>query len=123
MPWPGARVGHRGLLLLRPSALSWFRIRELTRDIIPLSEPELDEILQRIAQRFKAVAGVLSASDALPDIAILKSNSIEQLKQISQRLGTTGPAEPAHAVRKGHGAALAIRPTRQRWVPRPFGIR
>lgn len=82
-------------------ALSWFRIRELTREIIPLSEAELDDTLHRISHRFAAVAGVLSATDELPDVALLKSKALEQLKLISQRLATTPPAEQAPSVRKG----------------------
>ncbi|MES2794209.1 MAG: HDOD domain-containing protein [Planctomycetota bacterium] len=74
-------------------ALSWFRIRELTRDIIPLSEQELDDLLLRIALRFKTVAGVLSVADALPDVAVWKAKAIGQLKEISQRAPIAEPVE------------------------------
>ena len=80
-------------------ALSWFRIRELTRDILPLSESELADILRQIVPRFNAVAGVLSTSAELPDLAGLKLKAMEQLKQISQRLATTAPTEHAPAAR------------------------
>ncbi len=94
-------------------ALSWFRIRELTRDIIPLSESELDEVLLRIVGRFKSVAAVLSTPDDLPELAALKCKSLEQLKQLSQRLA---PAENVQTERKGPeqrgfgGDATAIGP-------------
>ena len=89
-------------------ALSWFRIRELTRDILPLSESELADILRQIVPRFNAVAGVLSTSAELPDLAVLKLKAMEQLKQISQRLATTAPTEHAPAARpvaEPHGAS------------------
>ncbi|MDB5339256.1 MAG: diguanylate cyclase [Planctomycetaceae bacterium] len=82
-------------------ALSWFRIRELTRDTIPLTEAELDDTLRRIAKRFTAIARALSATAELPDVASLKSKALEQLKLISQRLAATHPEEHAPAVRKG----------------------
>lgn len=97
-------------------ALSWFRIRELTRDIIPLSESELGEVLLRIVGRFKAAAAVLSTSDELPDLVALKGKSLEQLKQISQRMATVSPVEKVQAERKGPeprgtgGDAAAIGP-------------
>ncbi len=80
-------------------ALAWFRIRELTRDILPLSESELADILRQIVPRFNAVAGVLSTSAELPDLAGLKLKAMEQLKQISQRLATTAPTEHAPTAR------------------------
>lgn len=73
-------------------ALSWFRIRELTRDILPLPEPELNDILQRIGHRFKQVATALSTTPELPNIGVLKTKALDQLKHISQRLSTTAPA-------------------------------
>ncbi len=82
-------------------ALSWFRIRELTREIIPLSETELDDTLRRVVQRFRSVAGALSTVADLPDVAILKLKALEQLKLISQRLITTPPAELTSSERKG----------------------
>ena len=78
-------------------ALMWFRIRELTRDILPLSESELNDILRRIVERFTAVAGALSVSLELPDLKALKLTAMEQLKQINQRSTTTAQSQKSAA--------------------------
>lgn len=66
-------------------ALAWFRIRELTSEILPMSESELNDLLQRIARRFTAVAPALSVSDVtLPDLKSLKARAIAQLQATQQ---------------------------------------
>lgn len=73
-------------------ALSWFRIRELTQDIIPLSESELDAVVRRIADRFKVIADSFHVSGEIPSPTILRTRALEQLKQISQRPPAVPPA-------------------------------
>lgn len=77
-------------------ALAWFRIRELTTEILPMSEPEVNDLLQRIATRFAAVAEIMTVGNpSLPALEQLKANAIAQLKPIQRQAGS--PAAPSVA--------------------------
>lgn len=71
-------------------ALAWFRIRELTSEILPMSEAELNSLLQRVELRFTAVARELTVGDAtLPDLQSLQSRAVQQLNSLQ----TSAPPE------------------------------
>ncbi len=99
-------------------ALAWFRIHELTRDILPLSEAELSDILRRIATRFQAVAPVLLATGELPDPDGLKLKAIHQMKLLEKSLlNAAATSTPGSSTQREPG--LRESPT----DPDPTGVR
>lgn len=78
-------------------ALAWLRIRELTTEIVPMSEPEVNDLLQRVASRFAEVAAVMTAGTAsLPALDQLKASAIAQLKPIQRQTGMPGVSGAVH---------------------------
>jgi HD-like signal output (HDOD) protein len=73
-------------------SLSLFRIRELTREVLPMSPEELDSLLQAIIHRFEAIAPVFASENqpvlgpGLSNISEIQSKAIEQLTKQGGRL-------------------------------------
>lgn len=89
-------IGH--YLCGDQQAFSLFRIRELTQNVVSLTDTEMQQILIKVVQRYASVAPVLGLGDCpLPDLNDLKARAIAQLTQYCQRSSSTTPGQKHRA--------------------------